>query len=83
MKELRRVLRFRGVALVFRDGDALSVGDLDAESLAERFPTGAAADALANGLGLELGLRAGAERRLVDAVMHSVEERAAYARFGL
>ena len=43
----------------------------------------AAADALANGLGLELGLRAGAERRLVDAVMHSVEERAAYARFGL
>lgn len=46
MKELRRVLRFRGVALVFRDGDALSVGDLDAESLAERFPTGAAADAL-------------------------------------
>ena len=33
--------------------------------------------ALANGLG------AGSERRMVDAVMHAMEERAAYARFGL
>lgn len=46
LSELRRVLHLRGVALVFRDGGALSLGDLDGEALSARWPTGTAAEAL-------------------------------------
>ncbi len=46
IEELRRVLHLRGVALVFRDGGALGVGDLDAEAVAREWPKGAAADGL-------------------------------------
>ena len=42
-----------------------------------------AREAAADVLALAKGLGAGAERRMVDAVMHAMEERAAYARFGL
>ncbi len=46
MEELRDVLHLPGTALVFRDGGALGAGDLDADAIAARWPTGDAADAL-------------------------------------
>lgn len=44
--ELRSVLNLRGVALVFRDGDSIGVGDLDDTALSADWPRGEAADTM-------------------------------------